>query len=261
MAAALKFLTDLIDRMKIEEGGFVVRVLRDGALPVGAESTLDLPLPDMTFGAFSITDLRLMSYFRLLAVPEFEIAAGVSLAKKEAPFALTVYIFSGGGWLDANARYLPTKKTDQLEAHVSIGISAGGGIAFRFGPVKGGVSLLFGIFVEFHSTSNSGLTVGIMILLRGEVNVASIVTASLSLLLEATYQGGSGSIVAQGRLKIEIKICWCFTLKVSTSVRYVLKGKDGQQQGAQPESLAAGPQAVQEDDFDRAAQRYIGMFE
>lgn len=256
--AALRFLADLIKKVGYSEGGFSVRVIQENNLPVGIESVLDLPLPDLAAGAFSITSLRLGSTFELRATPgagglDFTLATRFHLGRKEAPFALAISILTGGGWLDASARYAP--RTGAVTTRVSIGIVAGGSLAFAFGPVRGGVYIFFGIEAEFASSSAGGqsLNVAILLLVRGEVQVLGFLSVSLHLLLQAQYQQ-DGRLIGTGTLSISIKVSVFFTVRVSTSVRYEFAKGSGSRQ----ESL----EAVEESDpFTRAAEAYVGMLE
>jgi hypothetical protein len=268
LTEALRFLADLIKKVGYSEGGFSIRLLQDGPIPVGVESVLELPLPDITTGAFSITSLRLGSRFALRLDPrtfDFALETRFHLGTKDAPFALAIWILTGGGWLDANARYLP--RTGEVMSRVSIGIVAGGSLAFNFGPIHGGVYMFFGIEAEFVSSKQGGqtLNVAILLLVRGEVQVLGFLSVGLHLLLQAQYQQ-SGRLIGTGTLSIEIKVCRFFTVRVSTSVSYVFaKGSGSGESSNAPQSLAAPGASpaiamnATDDQYGQAAAAYIGM--
>jgi len=67
----------------------------------------------------------------------------------------------------------------------------------------------------------------VMLLLRGEVSLLGIVSASISLLLEAQYDTQSGQLIGHGRLSISIEICWCFTLEINEDVTYTVGEGNG----------------------------------
>ncbi|HKV11839.1 MAG TPA: hypothetical protein VJ725_27080, partial [Thermoanaerobaculia bacterium] len=261
LTAALRFLADLMKKIGYSEGGFSVRLLEEGGLPVGVQSVLDLPLPDMAAGAFAITSLRLGSTFTLKIRPvpggvDFLLSTTFNLGRKEAPFALTIAILTGGGWLEAEASYAP--RSNQLATRVSVGVVAGGSLAFAFGPVRGGVYIFFGIEAEFASRSGAGggqsLNIAILLLVRGEVQIFGFISVGIHLLLQAQYQQ-SGRLIGTGTLSLSIKISWFVTIRVSTSVRYEFaKGSGG---GAQNELAAA----ESDDPIQKAATEYIGMLD
>jgi len=224
---AMKFLGDAMRQLNTRGKGFIVRVREEGGLPCGVEARLDLPLPNVSFGAFALMNLRLGALMALnipLANPgEFSIKVGFNIGTKLMPFRLTVLFLTGGGWLEANATYTPAKS--KLEASVTIGIVAGAAIEFSFGPIQGGVMVVLGIYGEFSTPSNS-LNLSVMLLAQGQVNVAGMISVFLSVLLEMTYESGTGTLIGRGSVSLSIKICWCFTLNVSTSVQYKFAGSN-----------------------------------
>jgi hypothetical protein len=236
---ALKFLTDLIASTgSFNDSGFSIEVT---PVPPRIRSVLNLPLPDIQLGAFGISNLRLGCGFglELEDFRRFVITVDLNVGRKTAPFALTVFILGGGGWLDTHTRY-PIGGT--IDTTVSIGITAGASLAIALGPIRGGVYIYFGITVEYRS-SGGPVLIGIMILIAGVVSLLGIVDISISLLLEAQY--GGGRLIGRGTLSAKIKICWCFTLEVSETVQYEF----GSAAQSETEALA--------DQYDAAAERYV----
>jgi hypothetical protein len=205
------------------------------------------------FGAFGIANLRLSSTFVLRVDGGFRMDLSLAVGRKSAPFTLTVFILGGGGWLEATASYVPS--TGRVETRVTIGIAAGASLRIALGPIRGGVWVSIGIYAEFQSGAGGGLAVGIVLVIGGEVCLAGIVTVSLNLRLEARY-GQDGSLVARGEFSAEIKICWCFTLEIHTSVEYVLVAGHGPSSGR----LAAS-RVEEENPYRRAAREYVDTFE
>jgi hypothetical protein len=250
LQAALRFLSQLMDSFGYSDSGFSVGLL---PLPqIGVRSLLDLPLPDVQFGAFGIANLRLSSSFVLRLDSGFRMDLSLAVARKTAPFTLTVFILSGGGWLEATASYAPA--TRKVETRVTIGIVAGASLRIALGPIRGGVWVTFGIYAEFQSGAGGGLTVGFVLVIGGEVCLAGIVTVSILLRLEARY-GQDGSVVGLGTFNAKIKICWCFTLEIRKDIEYVLVSGG---QGAASRSLAS---AGDGDAYDHAAEAYLNRFE
>jgi hypothetical protein len=265
LTAALRFLSNLMASLGYSGSGVTIAFL---PLPaIGVESRLDLPLPDVSFGAFGISNLRLLSGFGLrVAEGNFTVAASVGVGRKSAPFNLSVFILGGGGWVEVDAVYTPA--TQSITTDVSVGITASACLAISLGPIRGSVSVSFGIFLEFHSRQSAGLTIGIVLIFAGEVCLASIVSVSIRLRLEATYNT-DGTVIGRGIFTAKIKICWCFTLSISKRVEYTLKeGKSRQARGlAAPTPVAmkalAGPDGAGAvfvaDPYEIAAAAYVDM--
>ena len=274
----LKPISEAIAKLGFSDSGFSIRPVIKGGLPMGVQSLLDLPLPAIQFGAFGIAGLRLICAFDLTVElggeppVDFSLGTSLAIARKTAPFTLTIFILGGGGWFEAGARYRPMART--ITTSVSIGLSASASLAIALGPVRGSVAVYFGVTAEFHSTSGgpSSLHVGILLLVRGEVQVFGFISVTIMLMLEAEYISG-GSMVGRGTLSIKVKICWCFTLSFSTSVTMRFGGGGGGGFGGgaidapHDGSLLAvadgGFRSMQVDpivDFRAGAERYLRLF-
>jgi hypothetical protein len=214
MPGVLEFISKLLEKLTPKGSGLTV-----GLLPDGFQSVLKLPLPDVNFGAFGISNLSLGSTFAIRYAGDFQLSLAANLARRDAPFSLTIFVMGGGGFFETEAVYLPS--TGKLTCSAEIGITVSASLAIALGPIKGGVYAYLGIAAKFVS-GQGGLTLGVMFLLRGEVSILSIVSANIALLLEATY--GNGELIGHGRLTISIKICWCFTLDVNEEVHWHLAG-------------------------------------
>lgn len=212
----MKFLTEAMSGLSSPGDG-----LSFGMLPDGFQSVLSLPIPDVQMGAFGISNLRFSAALSLRFSGDFLIGLKCGLARKDAPFALTIFILGGGGFIDVRSSYRP--KTRALQCAVEIGITVSASLAIALGPIRGGVYVYFGITARY-TESSGGLTLGVLFVIRGEVNILGIVSACVSLMLEATYNGATETLVGRGELRISIKICWCFTLDVHEQVTYTLAG-------------------------------------
>lgn len=219
LAAVLEFLADFLQGIGLG-GGFNLNLL-----PTGIQCVLALPFPDMSFGAFGISNLALGCLFELDILPTFAITVGANLGTKDAPFALTIFVLGGAGWFEASMTYTPG--TGQLSADVSVGILASAILSISLGPVSGGVYIYFGIVAEFHS--GQGLNIGILIMIQGRVSLLGFIDIDLNLSLEADYSSGGG-LIGHGEVDVSIKICWCFTLSVHQSVTFTFGSSSGSSQ-------------------------------
>lgn len=255
----LAFLSDLIKKFGYSDQGFSVAIT-----PTGIRTVLDLPLPDVQAGAFGIANLNLGLAFGIEIPGEFRLSTQLSVGRRDAPFTLTIFILGGAGYFELDVSYTP--RTKALSSTVNIGIFAAASLAIALGPIKGGIYAYFGITVQYTASSHSAgrLTIGLLLLFRGEVRVLGIVTVSLTLALEALYTPGGG-LVGRGRVSLKIKICWCITISVSAQVEYRFGKKAGSEALAAPAPeafLLGSPEEVENavDPYKEAATNYISMF-
>ena len=229
MAGALQFLSDMFKGLTSPDSGLTLGLLPEG----GVQAVLNLPLPDIQGATFGIANLKLGALLALRihdqlldsATSPFSIALGFSLGRRETPFTLTIFVLGGAGAIDVQARYAPGSQ--QLLCLVSISLTASASLAVALGPIRGGVYVYFGVIVDFHykTGSSSTFSIGIMLLIRGQVSVLGIVSACISLMLRAEYS--NGKLLGRGQLSISIKICWCFSIEVHTEVSYQVGAGSG----------------------------------
>jgi hypothetical protein len=268
LPGAMAFISELAKAYKGKDSGLSI-----GLLPDGFQSVLKLPIPNTQAGTSGISNLTIGALFsvRFVKGQGFQLSVGFSLARPDAPFSLTVFILGGGGYLEALATYSPN--TGQIGCEVSLSVTASASLAISLGPISGGVYVYLGMTGHF-ATGGPGLTLGMIVLIRGEVNILGIVSAAVSLLLEATYNSQSGELAGHGQLSISIKICWCFTLDINEEVHYTLGSNSGQNSGVldRPSAnlVAALPGAesaiayainaeIINDDFLKYAKQYVAM--
>jgi hypothetical protein len=217
-----------------------------------------LPIPDISLGAFGITGLSFLAALELHFAPSFKIGMQLSLAHRQRPFALTIFVLGGGGFLEARALYNPsTGKAEHQEVFMAITASAG--LSIALGPISGGVFVYFGVTGQYVA-GGSGLDLGILVAVRGHVSVLGIVSASVGLTLRGYYQGDA--LVGEGRVEIKIKICWCFELEVNESVTYTLAGNPKQARGSlapQPVARLAQVDITQGGGFESDEESLIGQ--
>jgi len=198
--------------------------------PIVYNSTFDMKILEVSAGCFTIKGLNIHAGLGLSLLLKdldaFTITTELFLARKGNPFALTVFCLGGGGWFEFSSKYLPFKS--YTETRVSVGIAAMANFELSLGPISGGVTMSLGIGCEFTMRTGSATAFAIVVVfsIRGEVDLCGIVSASIALTLSMTYErlNGHNTLVARGRLEIEIEICWCFTLSIDEDVEYTLVG-------------------------------------
>lgn len=235
LAAELQFVSDALKALMPQVEGLTITPL----MPAGIDATLTLPLPDIGTGAVTLTGITLSSRLGLLVGNGFEIRTGLWLSKPERPFGLAILFLGGGGWFGIEASYKPPS---EFVTRVSIGLSAGAFIALNFGFASGSAGLLFTVGVDFYRSWQTGAgstAISLGLLVWGEFSIMGIASASIRLVLRITYQ--DGGIKGVGQLSVSIRICWCYTLRVSRSVEKVFAKPSGSSSGTSLPPAARAP--------------------
>jgi hypothetical protein len=217
----LKFVTEKLAGLIDPNSG-----LSFGSIPKGFRCTLDLPVPDTGGLTTGVSGLRLSTSLALLFDGDFQIELGCGLGRPEAPFNVAFFILGGGGYLTTALLYTPSK--GQLACTINFAITASASLAIALGPIRGGVYVYLGVTAKFQ-TGGSANAFGVVFVIRGDVSLCGIVSASITLSLSASYKPDDGTLTGTGRLVISIKICWCFTLSIDESISYSLKAGNAKQ--------------------------------
>lgn len=219
LSPELQFVTDALKALMPQVEGATITPL----LPSGVSAALSLPLPDIGTGAFTLTGVTLNTHLDLLIADGFEISTGLWLSKPDRPFGLAVLFLGGGGWFGIDATYKPPSR---FVTRVSVGVSAGAFVAVNFGFAQGSAGILFTGGVDFFRDWQSGAgstAISVGILIWGEFSVMGIASASIRLVLRITYTD-RGGMVGTGTFSVSIRICWCYTLRVSRTAQKVFSG-------------------------------------
>lgn len=257
LASVLQFLADIVNSFDFGDSGFSIHAT---AQPLLVQCILDLPLPDMSGGAFGIQNLDLGAVFEIGVedgTNAFFLGVGASLGRQTAPFDLTIFVLGGAGWMESYLRY----SGGTITGVINIGIAASASLAIALGPISGSVSIYFGLFATLLIGKGGGFQLGIMLLIDGRVNLLGIVDADISLLLEAEYSSGGG-LIGRGVLSVSIKICWCFTLEVHTGVQYSFGASGSPPQQRTEMHMLSSVTATKLNDYNdyyQAANNYVTM--
>jgi hypothetical protein len=227
MDAAIQFLSDMIKGLSDPDSGLILELDRDdNGNPIGVRAGLDLPLPPVAAGAFAASGLRLAASTALTVVDgKFSVEVAAALGRPDEPFTLMVMFLNGGGYLTASSKYTPGTPSP-ISAEVAVAIVAGVGADFTFGVARGAVYVQVGVQATF-ITPGSGLTLEVFLLVRGGVNILSLISINLVLRLGLIYNSSDGSADASGHISVSIKISIFFTMHVDVPVHYHLAGGGG----------------------------------
>lgn len=185
----------------------------------GIKSGFDLAIPDLAVGVFALTNINLGAVFKVPFIDE-SIETSFNFATRDNPFRLQVALFAGGGFFGIT---ITPQEVRILEAAFEFGAA----ISVNFGVASGGVSVIAGIYFRLETEAgheNAQLTGYFR--MHGEVDVLGLISASITLYLELTYQSATKKAVGRATITIEIEIFF-FSFSVSISCEKQFAGSDG----------------------------------
>ncbi|MCC3767941.1 hypothetical protein [Streptomyces sp. UNOC14_S4] len=196
--------------------------------PSGITATYGLPLPNLAIGVFSLENLRLDASLDLPFVGR-SMEARFSFCTRQAPFRLTVSLLGGGGFFGIT---LTPRRIAVLEAALEFGAA----LSMNFGVASGSLSVMAGIYYRLEIDTGESRLTGYF-RARGEVDVLGIVSASIEICLELTWDQGTGTVFGRARISISIHIgFWSQSVTIECEKRFV---------GSGPTTFAALPDAPQ----------------
>jgi hypothetical protein len=203
---------------------FKVGILKIREIPAGVRAELNIPPITVSGGVSGISNLSFGGHFLLSALDDdlnfrFLLGLGFYLGKKEAPFNIIIFFLGGGGYVDCALTFSPDRG---LAVDFSMSILASASVAFSVGWAQGFVLIAVGFEMEYHKPAggHGNAYLSLYVLIIGKVDILSLVTIYVSLLLQATYRaigGGGSELVGTGRIRASIKVCRFLTIKVNKS--------------------------------------------
>ena len=216
-------------------GGF--DIVKQNGVPVGLRHLFATPPLSLMFGASGVQNIAISNQFELLAYPDFVIANRFSLARPERPFIFTIFIIGGTGYLTANFEYRPFQGNGELLVVVEAGAGGAAALGFAFAGVTGSVSITISVVLSYRKLigqAGGGLTVSLLVVINGMVDVLHIVSASITVMLRLSYRD-NGDIDALGSFRITIRISRFFKISAGGEARYRMSG--GQRQVSSSSSV------------------------
>ncbi|WP_216332564.1 hypothetical protein [Rhizobium sp. X9] len=220
---SLQFIQDFLGTIFPDEIGGLKVVKQDG-IPVGVEHEFLTPNLSLNFGTSGVSNISIQNRFKLLAYPNFVISNQFNVSTLERPFIFSIFIIGGTGYVQIESEYQPLR--NQLSVVVDAGAGGSAALAFAFGPFSGQVFITLSAVLSYRKlTGNSGggLSVSVVLVIAGQVDVSGIVTVGVTILLRLSYRD-SGQIDADGQLTVTIRISSFFKLTARANVKYKLRG-------------------------------------
>ncbi|HEY3836966.1 MAG TPA: methyl-accepting chemotaxis protein, partial [Bryobacteraceae bacterium] len=249
LPGVMQFVTEYLANFAGSGSGLSIKV-KGTAL----DALLNLPIPDMQGLTSGFSNLSLACNFGIgLDGTDFFLKVGFGLSAPDKPFNVAIFILGGAGYILASASYFPGRSAPP-QCSVDFGIMASASLAIALGPISGGVYAFLGIRANF-TTGGPGLNLSAVLILRGQVNLAGIVSASIC--LELSVSDENGRLTGRGRFSISITICWCFTLSIDMDVAYSL-GSGGQTTASLGQAAGMHLAKVLAPTFDSPSARFEG---
>ncbi|MDX8501928.1 hypothetical protein RFM99_26385 [Mesorhizobium sp. VK4C] len=218
-----KFVQDFLSTIFPELPGGL-EWIRENGIPVGVQHDFAIPNLSLNFATSGVSNISLENHFKLIAFPDFLLANRFNLSTMERPFIFSIFIIGGTGYIQVEAEYRPIR--DELTVLVDAGAGGSAQLAFAFGPFTGQVFITLSGVLSYRKTigkPGGGLSISVVLVIAGHVDVAGIVTVGVTLVLRMTYRD-NGQIDADGSLSVTIRISQFFKLTARAQVKYKLRG-------------------------------------
>lgn len=219
---ALLFITQIFQAKmpKLPEG---VKIEKDSAgQPIGVSMAQESTVGPYEFGSLSIGEATIKSAFAVRFVNgQMSVVSAFDLGTSKSPVFMQVGPYGGGGWLNARAGLEPQGANKELAVNyvASMAVSVGSTRSFTLASVATG-SYAIRLYLEATLSSDGGSRVAVGLMVNGSARLLGYLNAYLSLALEVEHSGGS--MQGRGRIDIEIEICWCYSVRISRSVKQAI---------------------------------------
>ena len=181
----------------------------------GIDAGFSISLPSICFGVLNIANLSLSAGFSVPFIGE-PLSVRFYFCSREQPFMLTVYGLGGGGFFGIAVN---PKGVQLLEAALEFGA----GLAVDFGVARGKIHAMAGIY--YRMEDDAAQLTGYF-RMGGSVSVLGLITASIELYLDLTYQFNTGKVIGSAQLSIQVSV-FLFSVKVTIRAERKLAGSNG----------------------------------
>ncbi len=181
----------------------------------GISAGFTIALPNVAIGVFSLTNISLGADVRVPFLGQV-VSVGFNFCTRERPFCLAVAFLGGGGFIGLR---LSPEGMVLLEGALEFGAI----VALDFGVASGSVSVMAGIY--FKIEGSEGQLTG-YVRVRGEVDVLSLISASIELYLALEYFPSDDKLVGEASIKVTVEVLF-FSASVSIKARRTFAGSNG----------------------------------
>jgi hypothetical protein len=216
---ALLFITQVFQKKlpKLPEG---LKVEKDAdGQPIGVSMSQESTIGPYQLGGVSIGEATIKSAFAVRVVSgQMSVVSSFDLGTSKSPVFMQVGFYGGGGWLNARAGLEPKVGSNELQPsyHASMAVSLGSTRSFTLASVASG-SYAVRLYLEATISSSGGNRFAAGLIVNGSARLLGYLNAYLSLSLEVEHS--AGGMEGRGKIDIEIEICWCYSVRISRSVK------------------------------------------
>lgn len=226
---AFKFIQESLGKLfsgdDEEAGG--LKLVKHNGLPVGIEHLFAIPPFDAMAGTSGVSNISISNRFSLLAFPDFVIGNSFALSKPDRPFIFSIFVLGGTGYLTVDCEYRPFNRALSVVVEAAAGGSAALGLSL--GPVCGSVQITLSVALSYRKQIGSpggGLTASMVLVIAGRVDVASIASVHITLMLRMAYHE-NGRIDGVGTLTVAVRVSRFYTYRVRRDAKYKLRDGGG----------------------------------
>lgn len=187
----------------------------------GITASLNLALPNLTFGVFSLTNMSLAAGFSVPFIGD-PLSVWFGFCSRDNPFCLTVAMFGGGGFFSI------TLQPDGLKC-LEASFEFGANLTLDIGVASGGIYAMAGIYFKMEKNSSTGnldATLTGYFRMGGFLSVLGIISISIELYLELTYESATGKCTGRATLTIEVEVLF-FSVSVEITAEREFSGSNG----------------------------------
>ena len=183
--------------------------------PKGIDAGFTISLPDICVGVMSLSNLSLSAGFTVPFIGE-PLSVRFAFCRREQPFNLSVLCLGGGGFFGIT---IDPSGVQILEASFEFGAT----LALNFGVASGSVYAMAGIYFRMEK-GDASLTGYFRV--GGKVSVLGLITASIELYLDLTYEFSSGKCVGKAQLAVKVSVAF-FSKTVTITCERKFAGSNG----------------------------------
>lgn len=183
--------------------------------PQGIDAGFSIALPNVAVGIFSLTNLSLGAGFTVPFIGQ-PLSVRFNFCTREQPFNLTVSLLGGGGFFGIT---IDPRGVQILEAALEFGAC----LSVNLGVASGSVHIMAGIY--FRMQQDTCRLAGYL-RLGGEVDVLGLISASIELYLELSYEPPTGKAAGRATITVEVSV-FMFSFGVKVSCERKFAGSNG----------------------------------
>ncbi|MGO9661018.1 MAG: hypothetical protein ACLP7F_22025 [Acidimicrobiales bacterium] len=202
----------------------------------GIAASYTLPLPDVTVGIFSLTNLSLSGAVNI-PFDGSPVRVRFSLCTQDNPFLLTIYVFGGGGFFGLAIG------ADGIE-EIQVELEFGAAVSINLGVASGGVSIMAGIYFSLQTVPQKQVQLAGFLRADGNLSVLGIIQISMEFYLALTYLD-PGQCYGTATISVSVSVLF-FSVSVSATMTKTFGG------GSDPDFA----DAISQSDWDT----YCGAF-